>query len=556
MGTIRNNLIYTGAGLVLLGAISGCMSAEDSEQARFAPSGDDASYDLFDTETAEAATAPKLARRLAPAHAHTAGLAALPQDGMPPAAMPEDGADRDYLPGQPNSEAYTDHGTRPFVETSRDRLSTFSIDVDTGSYTIARRKLNEGRLPPAAAVRVEEFVNYFRQDYASPTDGTFAIRSDAAASPFRAGKTILRVGLQGRRVADAERKPANLVFLVDVSGSMHSRDKLGLVKQSLVLLTRSLGPNDRVSLCTYAGRVALILPPTPASKQLRILAALRSLEAGGSTGMASGIDMAYELAARQARPGTNTRVIVCSDGDANVGPRTHGEILKLIASRRKQGIFLNTVGFGMGNYKDTMMEQLADQGDGIYSYVDTLSEARRLFCEELTSSIETIARDVKLQVVFNPERVTRYRLIGYENRAIRDRDFRNDAVDAGEIGAGHTVTALYELELAPGSEGPIGEVNLRFKGSERNGWADAASEETYSLTAAVSPSFAEGSKSLRFIACVAEFAEILRQSRHSATDLETLADWLEGARSLTDERELEFRNLVRRAATLVALRGA
>ena len=272
--------------------------------------------------------------------------------------------------------------------------------------------------------------------------------------------------------------------------------------------------------------------------------------------MASGIDMAYELAAQQARPGTNTRVIVCSDGDANVGPRSHGEILKLIESRRKQGIFLNTVGFGMGNYKDTMMEQLADRGDGIYSYIDTLSEARRLFCEELTSSIETIARDVKLQVVVNPERVKRYRLIGYENRAIRDRDFRNDAVDAGEIGAGHTVTALYEIELAPGSEGPLGVVNLRFKGSERDGWADAASEEAYSLTGAVAPSFAQGSKSLRFIACVAEFAETLRQSRHSSTDLEALADWLEGARSLTDDREVEFRNLVRRAATLVALRGA
>jgi Ca-activated chloride channel family protein len=530
------------------------VETSSADDALYSPRRTRARHYLAEAEAGDEALAAVVTVAAAPARKQLAPLDDAPADD----GLDDYDGDSEDTPAEApgNTESYTDYGVRSFVVTDVDNTSTFSIDVDTGSYTIARRKLREGRLPPTAAVRVEEFVNFFRQDYPAPTEGDFSVSSEATASPFRQGKTILRIGVQGRRVDDAQRKRANLVFLVDVSGSMRSSDKLRLVKQSLAVLARSLRSDDLVSICTYAGKVSLVLAPTPASSQGLILAAIRDLEASGSTGMASGIDLAYELAARQAEKGTSTRVIVCSDGDANVGPRSHQQILAMIDSRRKQGIFLSTVGFGMGNYKDTMMEQLADKGDGIYAYVDTLDEAQRLFCEELTSSLEVIARDVKLQVVFDPARVRRYRLIGYENRAIRDRDFRNDAVDAGEIGAGHTVTAVYELELEPGSEGPLGHLNLRAKPAERGPGPDLAREQVFSLTAAVASSFAHGSQRFRFTACVAEFAEVLRNSPHATTNLDALQDWLEGARSTDDERDGEFLGLVRRAAALVALRGA
>jgi len=459
------------------------------------------------------------------------------------------------LPPDPDegTEDYTDYGARPFVETGRDTLSTFSVDVDTGSYTITRRKLREGLLPPAASVRVEEFVNYFRQKYGSPSEGPFAVVSEAAPSPFRQERIVLRVGLQGRRLDALTRKRANLVFLVDTSGSMQSPDKIGLVKESLKLLVQSLRADDRVSICTYAGHVELVLPPTQATDRRRILQALDRLSAGGSTAMSSGIDLAYELASREAESGSNTRVIVCSDGDANVGPSSHHEILRTIEGYRDRGITLGTVGFGMGNYKDTMMEQLANKGNGSYAYVDGLSEARRLFCEELVQNLEVIARDVKIQVAFDPERVRRYRLIGYENRAIHDDDFRDDKVDAGEVGAGHTVTALYEVDLVSGSDGPLGELRLRWKdGEPRQGLPDAAHEQAFSLTAHVHPEFAAASQRFRFTACVAEFAEILRRSQHTGTPLRALLPLLEDALDPGfDDREHELLELVERAEVLL-----
>ncbi|MGE0708020.1 MAG: von Willebrand factor type A domain-containing protein [Planctomycetota bacterium] len=473
--------------------------------------------------------------------AMVAGNTPAKDDQEPPAEAPT------------TTEHYTDYGVRPFVCAREDNRSTFSIDVDTGSYTIARRKLREGSLPPPAAVRVEEFVNYFRQDYPDPSEGrAFAVLSEASASPFREGKAILRIGLQGRRLREETRKRANLVFLIDTSGSMQSPDKLGLVKRSLQLLTDHLRADDRVSICTYAGSVSKVLDPTPASERGTILRAISRLQAGGSTAMSSGIDLAYQLAARQAGPEVTTRVIVCSDGDANVGPRSHEQILGQIDEYRHKGITLGTVGFGMGNYKDTMMEQLADKGNGSYAYVDSLDEARRLFGEDLLQSLEVIARDVKLQVVFDPRRVARYRLLGYENRAIADRDFRNDAVDAGEVGAGHTVTALYELELVPGSEGPLGAVHLRHKPGERRGVEDdRASEVAYSLTAQVNPRFEQASQRFRFTACVAEMAEILRKSPHVKTRVDQLAPLVERALDPKhDDREHDFVNLVERASFL------
>jgi len=468
------------------------------------------------------------------------------------------GADVAARPAEPpaprasaDSEDYTDYGVRPFVAADRDRLSTFSIDVDTGSYTIARRKLREGLLPPAAAVRVEEFVNYFRQDYPDPDDGAFAVVSEAAPSPFRADRTAVRIGLQGRRVDEESRRRANLVFLVDVSGSMQSPDKIGLVKRSLRILVENLRPDDTVAICTYAGRVATVLEPTPVEDRAAILAALDGLEAGGSTAMASGLLNAYGLARRLAGPGASTRVLVCSDGDANVGASSHREILDLIADYRGRGITLGAVGFGMGNYKDTMMEQLADRGDGSYAYIDGVAEARRLFGEELTASLETIARDVKVQVAFDPERVARYRLLGYENRAIHDDAFRDDEVDAGEVGAGHTVTAVYEVELVAGSTGPLGEVRLRYADAAAFGGEPAVHERACPLPASVRPSFAAASPRFRLTVCAAEFAEILRESPHSETRLVDLLPLVEeslGARY--DERDHELLELVRRAAGL------
>lgn len=452
-----------------------------------------------------------------------------------------------------SSEQYTDYGVRSWVDAAKDARSTFSIDVDTGAYTVVRSKLRSGTLPPTAAVRVEELVNYFRQDYPDPKTGPFAVLSEAASSPFRPGKVILRVGLQGKRIDPAKRKRANLVFLVDTSGSMSAPNKLGLVKQSLRVLVGSLRADDRVAICTYAGSVQTILEPTPASDKRAILGALSRLRSGGGTAMGSGVALAYSLAARMAQPGTLSKVFVCSDGDANIGPMSHHQILETIARHKERGIFLGTVGYGMGNYKDTMMEQLADRGEGNYAYVDSLQEAERLFGEDVTASLTVLARDVKLQVAFDATRVARYRLLGYENRAILDQDFRNDHVDAGEIGAGHTVTALYELDLVTDSSGPLGTVSLRYKAAERpaKGEPDVASEETFGLTGAVS-AFGQASQRFRFTACVGEFAEVLRKSPHVQTRLPNLVGQLEGALDKKhDDREHDLLGLVKQAALLI-----
>ncbi len=468
------------------------------------------------------------------------------------AAAAFDGRAGELAAREHGTESYRDYGVRPTVPTGLDMLSTFSIDVDTASYTIARRKLRDGVLPPAAAVRVEEFVNYFRQGYPSPREGEFAVLSEAAPSPFRPGKVLLRVGLQGRRLDGDARKRSNLVFLVDTSGSMAWQDKLGLVKRSLALLVEKLRPDDVVSICTYAGSVELVLPPTPVAERDRIQRALAGLRAGGGTAMGSGIELAYRLAAAQAGPGVNTRVFVCSDGDANVGPTSHEEILALIEQHRARGVTLGTLGFGVGNYKDTLMEQLADRGDGSYAYVDTIEEAQRLFGEELVQNLEVLARDVKLQVAFYPRRVASYRLLGYENRAIHDDDFRDDRVDAGEVGAGHTVTALYELELVPGSSGPLGEVGLRYKPGPRPlEGPDPAHEETFSLTAAVAPTFEAASQRFRLTACAAELAEVLRKSPYTRTRLADLPRWVEASLDPRgDDREHDLLDLTRRAAAL------
>ena len=361
-----------------------------------------------------------------------------------PWAAPED--------PQSNSEGYENYGVNPFLDPRQDPLSTFSIDVDTGSYTIARRKLREGGLPPAASVRVEEFVNYFDYSYPTP-DGQvpFAVAMEAAPSPFEPDTTLLRVGIQGQTIDQEDRKPIHLVFLVDTSGSMQSADKIGLLKKSLKLLVNNLHEDDTVAIATYAGWTEKVLEPTSAEDTGRIFDALDRLEANGSTAMSSGLQLAYDMAYEQLDDDSVTRVIVLSDGDANVGASSHEEILRQIGDRAREGVTLSTIGFGMGNYKDTTMEQLANKGDGNYYYIDTLEQAEKVFEEDLLGTLFVIAKDVKIQVEFDPKEVESYRLVGYENRDVADKDFRNDAVDAGEIGAGHRVTALYEVKLRSGA---------------------------------------------------------------------------------------------------------
>ncbi|MBV8758211.1 MAG: von Willebrand factor type A domain-containing protein [Deltaproteobacteria bacterium] len=407
-------------------------------------------------------------------------------------------------------EAYHDWGKNPWVDASKDHLSTFAADVDTASYTIARRKLEEGSLPPAASVRVEEFVNYFHYAFAQPSGNTpFAVVMDAAPSPLQAGRTVVRVGVGTKALSVSERKPAHLVFLVDVSGSMASPDKLELAKQSLMILTNNLKDGDTVSIVTYAGETSVRLPPTGIAHKDRILGAIGALSAEGSTGMASGIDLAYQQAMAGLAPGVTSRVIVCTDGDANVGPHTHEEMLKIIDARAKEGVTLSTIGFGMGNYKDELMEQLADHGNGNNFYIDSEAAAKRVFQEQLTANLEVVAKDVKLQVDFDPAMVARYRLVGYENRDIKDEQFRDDKVDAGEVGPGHEVTALYEVELtAKGAQAaaPLGTVRIRYK--EPNG--EKATEAGFPMVGGPAPSFASATADFRFAFAVAAFADVLR----------------------------------------------
>ena len=410
-----------------------------------------------------------------------------------------------------DGERYRDWGRNPWVDASKDHLSTFAADVDTASYTIMRRKLNEGTLPPAAAVRVEEYVNYFRYAFPAPEPGSpFAVVMDAAPSPLAPDHLILRVGVGTQPRPAAAHEPMRLVFLVDVSGSMGSPDKLPLAKQSLKILTANLGPRDTVSLVTYAGDTRVVLPPTGSDNKGRILAAIDELGAGGSTAMGSGLDLAYQQAMLGLEQGVAARVIVCSDGDANVGPTGMSSILQIIASRAKAGVTLSTVGFGMGNYKDDLMEQLADKGNGNSFYIDTLAAAKKVFQEQLGSTLEVMAKDVKLQVDFDPTQVAKYRLIGYENRTIADDSFRDDKVDAGELGPGHQVTAMYELELTDAARrapAALGMVRIRHKAPQ----GDApATERTFAMAAPPAASFEAASPDLRFAFAVAAFADVLR----------------------------------------------
>ncbi len=429
----------------------------------------------------------------------------------PEAAMRmADSKSRTDMPAEAGGNSHTDYGKNPWVDAKTDRLSTFAADVDTASFSLARRMLEGGSLPAAASVRPEEFVNYFKYAFAQPVGKTpFAVVMEAAPSPLHAGRHILRVGVATKAISTLERKPAHLVFLVDVSGSMNGPDRIELAKESLRTMTRNLKEDDTVSLVTYAGSTRVVLEPTSAGNKDQIFAAIDDLRANGSTGMASGIDLAYQRAAKSLKPGHISRVIILSDGDANVGPHTHEELLKIISGRAKEGVTLSTIGFGSGNYRDSLMEQLADRGNGNNYYIDSRDQAKRVFETQLTQMLEVVAKDVKLQVEFDPAMVARYRLVGYENRNIKDEDFRQDKVDAGEIGAGHQVTALYEVELsAKGkqAQAPIGAIRIRHK--EPTG--TTATEAAFPMVGGPAVSFANSSTDFRFAFAAAAFADVLR----------------------------------------------
>ena len=445
------------------------------------------------------------------------------------------------------SEDYKDYGVNEMTDTSKDNLSTFAIDVDTGAYVITRRKINAGGLPPKASVRVEEFVNYFRYDYAQPKSGPFAVSLEAAPSPFSAEKDryLMRVGIQGKALTSKERKPVHLTFLVDVSGSMNRPDKLGLAQESLKILTNNLKPGDTVAMVTYAGNTRVVLEPTGMYERGKILNAISDLTAGGSTAMASGMDLAYKQALTNFKRDHVNRVIVLSDGDTNIGPRNQEEMFKEIKKYVDEGVTLSMIGLGMGNYKDTTMEQLANKGNGNYYYIDTIKESRKVFGEQLDGTLQIIAKDVKIQVEFDKKAVKSYRLIGYENRDIADKDFRDDKVDAGEIGAGHTVTALYEVVLDKSSADNIATVRIRHK--KPDGYK--ATESSFPMKRnMLAKNLSDSSKDFQFAAAVTGFAEILRESPY-AKDLNfaLIKEIAQSATSPSQLDRLEFIELVEKA---------
>lgn len=470
-------------------------------------------------------------------------------------------------------ETYVNPGEAQRLNVTRDPVSTFSIDVDTGSYTNARRYIQSGHLPPADSVRVEEFINYFDYNYPHQSEKPFGVHYEIAPSPLDKGRTLLKLGIKARDSVDSE-KPWNLIFLVDVSGSMSDSNKLGLVKQALKILVGKMRSNDRIGIVTYAGSSGVALEPTGATERAKIEQVIDGLAAGGSTYGSGGIEAAYQLAQRSFIAQGVNRVILATDGDFNVGITDREQLIRLIEEKRKSGVTLTTIGVGQGNIQEATMEQLANKGNGNYFYLDSFQEARKVFETDLAGTIEVVAKDVKLQVEFNPNVVASYRLIGYENRALKREDFNNDKVDAGEIGSGHTVTALYELtlvgstaaqevdDLRYGEEkvvkpvekndahaSELGFLKIRFK--QPNG--ETSSLETFPMEQSqTKESFAQASADFRFATAVAGFGQLLRHSNfasgYSYQDIISIAEAARGEDAHGYRREMI--ELVRSAALL------
>jgi len=448
-------------------------------------------------------------------------------------------AKTDYAPPTPvyqqptDTEQYQHLDDNPVHLAAEQPVSTFSIDVDTGAYANVRRFLNAGELPPEDAVRVEEMINYFDYAYAPPNsrETPFRVATELARTPWNANSLLLRIGIKGYEVPASERPAANLVFLIDVSGSMQSPDKLPLLKNAFKLLANQLTKQDRVSMVVYAGSSGVVLEPTSGSDKQKIIAAIDRLEAGGSTNGAAGIKLAYQLAREAFIDKGINRVVLATDGDFNVGTVNFEALIDMAERQRASGIAITTLGFGTGNYNDTLMERLADAGNGNYAYVDTLNEARKILVTELSSTLFTIAKDVKIQVEFNPAQVQEYRLIGYENRKLAREDFNNDKVDAGDIGAGHRVTALYEIVLAGGKgqveplrygssdvkvaakNNELANVRLRYKKPD----ADASLLLEYPVLRNAAIAIDKTSPDFRFAASVAAFGQLLRGGKYLGT---------------------------------------
>ena len=475
------------------------------------------------------------------------------------------------VPGTPDSEAYAAIEENKFRRSSDQPLSTFSIDVDTASYANVRRFLNEGRLPPADAVRVEELINYFKFDYADSTQAApFGVTTELAPCPWDSRHKLALIGLQARRLPPGKTPPRNLVFLLDVSGSMASNDKLPLVKNAMKMLAETLGAQDRVAIVTYAGSSGVALPSVRGDRTGEIQNAINALSAGGSTNGASGIQLAYQIASDNFVKGGINRVILATDGDFNVGVTSMNDLTRLIENKRSTGVYLSVLGVGTGNLKDATMENLADKGNGNYSYLDSLTEARRVLIAEAGSTLVTVAKDVKIQVEFNPALVGAYRLIGYENRKLKAREFNDDTKDAGEMGAGHSVTALYEI-VPPGEEVNNGGIDpLKYqRPAQAPAPAMVAVPSSELMTVKVRYKKPDGNtstlvsvpvagrntaspKHLGFAAAVAEFGMLLRNS-----DFKADATWADAVKLASAHRgddpdgyRAEFVRLVELAASL------
>lgn len=436
-----------------------------------------------------------------------------------------------YAPEDYNTEEYSYISENGFKQVREEPLSTFSVDVDTAAYSNIRRMIRAGQEIPADAVRIEEMINYFDYDYPEPEgEDPFSVTTEYSDCPWNPEHRLMLVGLQAKEIDFKNRPASNLVFLLDVSGSMYSDDKLPLVQKSFAMLAENLTENDRVSIVTYAGYESVILDGMPGNETAAIVSALDSLEAGGSTAGAAGIEKAYQLAQRHYIPGGNNRVVLATDGDLNVGITSEGELTRLIQEKKKSGVHLSVLGVGTGNIKDNKMEALADNGDGNYNYIDSIFEAKKVLVDEMGGTLITVAKDVKIQVEFNPVQVAGYRLVGYENRLLDREDFDDDTVDAGEIGSGHTVTALYEIIPADGGNGKT-KSTLKYQTEGTATGTAAASGEL--LTVSLRYKAPNGDKSrlishpvdadsyretmsenLAFAAAVAEFGMVLRDSEN------------------------------------------
>jgi len=450
----------------------------------------------------------------------------------------------------PAREDYAALGENQFMPVAQAAISTFSIDVDTASYSNVRRFLNDGALPPIDAVRIEELINYFRYDYAPPSGPEpFAVIHEVADCPWNAEARLVHIGLQAKTIAAQQLPARNLVFLLDVSGSMESPDKLPLLRNAMKLLVANLDADDHVAIVVYAGAAGVVLEPTSGAEQQTIMAALDRLQAGGSTNGGAGIERAYALAREHFEAGAINRVILATDGDFNVGTSSQSALEDLIVQERDSGVFLSVLGLGTGNLKDSTMEMLADKGNGNYAYLDTISEARKVLVEEAGGTLVTVAKDVKIQVEFDPAQVASYRLIGYENRVLDNQDFADDRKDAGEIGAGHSVTALYEIVAAEHAEPgkPLADLRLRYKQPE----GEQSQQIEFSIVD-MGGSLEASSIDFRFAAAVAEFGLLLRDSAQRGTanwaQTKALAEGAIGADPGHYRRE--FLTLIERADTL------